>query len=35
MRPAKSAHKLFDTIGLLVAGIMLVSSAMVPGLPFA
>lgn len=35
MPPVKSAHKLFDTLGLLVAGIMVVSAAMVPGLPIA
>jgi hypothetical protein len=35
MPPVKPAHKLFDAVGLLVAGIMLVSAAMVPGLPIA
>jgi hypothetical protein len=35
MPPVKPVHKLFDAIGLLVAGFMLVSAAMIPGLPVA
>jgi hypothetical protein len=35
MTPRNSSHKLFDAIGLLVTGLLLVSSAYVTAVPIA